>query len=79
MAEILAMLENWRARTAAADSCWNSLENLRRGGRAAAFIAVADRMARALNIKVMINLEEGQLRLSGAARSFKGALPECWA
>ena len=73
MAEILAMLENLRARMRLL-IVLDSLENLRRGGRAAAFIAVADRMARALNIKVMINLEEGQLRLSGAARSFKGAL-----
>ena len=52
----------------------DTLENLRRGGRAAAFIAVADRMARALNIKVMINVVEGQLRLLGAARSFKSAV-----
>jgi fatty acid kinase fatty acid binding subunit len=73
MAEILAILENLRARMRLL-IVLDSLENLRRGGRAAAFIAVADRMARALNIKVMINLEEGQLRLSGAARSFKGAL-----
>jgi fatty acid-binding protein DegV len=31
-------------------------------------------MTRALNIKVIINVMEGQLRLQGAARSFKGAL-----
>ena len=73
MAEILAVLENLRARMRLL-IVLDTLENLRRGGRAAAFIAVADRMARALNIKVIINLEEGQLRLSGAARSFKSAL-----
>ena len=73
MAEILALLENLRARMRLL-IVLDTLENLRRGGRAAAFIAVADRMARALNIKVIINLEEGQLRLSGAARSFKSAL-----
>jgi DegV family protein with EDD domain len=73
MAEILSLLEDLRTRMRLL-IVLDTLENLRRGGRAAAFIAVADRMARALNIKVMINLEEGQLRLSGAARSFKGAL-----
>ncbi len=52
----------------------DTLENLRRGGRADGFIAVADRMTRALNIKVIINLVEGQLRLVSAARSFKGGL-----
>jgi len=73
MSEILALLESLRARIRLL-IVLDTLENLRRGGRAAAFIAVADRMARALNIKVIINLEEGQLRLSGAARSFKSAL-----
>ena len=73
MAEILALLESLRARMRLL-IVLDTLENLRRGGRAAAFMAVADRMARALNIKVIINMEEGQLRLSGAARSFKGAL-----
>jgi DegV family protein with EDD domain len=52
----------------------DTLENLRRGGRADGFISIADRMARALNIKVIVNAVEGQLRLLGAARSFKGAL-----
>jgi len=73
MSEILALLEGLRARMRLL-IVLDTLESLRRGGRAAAFIAVADRMARALNIKVIINMEEGQLRLSGAARSFKSAL-----
>ena len=73
MSEILALLESLRARMRLL-IVLDTLENLRRGGRAAAFIAVADRMARALNIKVVINVEEGHLRLSGAARSFKSAL-----
>ncbi len=73
MQEILALLEDMRARmrfTIVLDT----LENLRRGGRADAFIAVVDRMARALNIKAVINVVEGQLRLLGAARSFQGGL-----
>jgi hypothetical protein len=48
----------------------DTLENLRRGGRADGFIAIVDRMARALNIKPVINVVDGQLRLLGAARSF---------
>jgi DegV family protein with EDD domain len=73
MQEILTMLEGLRARMRLM-IVLDTLENLRRGGRASEFIAVADRMARALNIKVTINVEEGQLRLWGASRSFKSAL-----
>ena len=73
MQEILALLEDMRTRMHLV-IVLDTLENLRRGGRADGFIAVVDRMARALNIKVIINLVEGQLRLIGAARSFRGAL-----
>jgi DegV family protein with EDD domain len=71
--EILALLEDMQARmrfTIVLDT----LENLRRGGRADGFIAVVDRMTRALDIKPIINLVRGQLRLMGAARSFRGGL-----
>jgi DegV family protein with EDD domain len=71
--EILSMLENLRDRMPLL-VVLDTLENLRRGGRADAFIAVADRMARALNIKIITNVVEGQLRLLGAARSFRSAL-----
>ena len=73
MQEILASLDDLRARmhlTIVLDT----LENLRRGGRADAFIGVVDRMAQALNIKPIVNLVDGQLRLLGAARSFRGGL-----
>jgi DegV family protein with EDD domain len=73
MKEISERLENLRERmhlTIVLDT----LEYLRRGGRADGFIAIADRMAKALNIKAMINLVEGQLRLLGATRSFKAGL-----
>jgi DegV family protein with EDD domain len=73
MPDILTLLESLRARMRRL-IVLNTIENLRRGGRADGFIGVADRMARALNIKVIINPEEGQLWLFGAARSFKGAL-----
>jgi DegV family protein with EDD domain len=71
--EILVLLEDLRARTRVV-IVLDTLENLRRGGRADAFIAVAERMARALNIKVLVNVEEGQIKLMGAARSFRGSL-----
>lgn len=70
---ILALLESLRARMRLL-IVLDTLENLRRGGRADGFIAVADRMARALNIKVIVNVVEGQLRLLGAARTFTSAL-----
>jgi DegV family protein with EDD domain len=73
MQEILTELEQMRARIRLV-ILLDTLENLRFGGRADGFIAVADRMTQALNIKVIINLVEGQLRLLGAARSFKRGL-----
>ena len=73
MREILALLEFMRDRMRVL-ILLNTLESLRLGGRADAFIAVADRMTRALNIKVLINVVEGQLSLLSAARSFKRGL-----
>ncbi|MBU0703373.1 MAG: DegV family protein [Chloroflexi bacterium] len=71
--EILATLEDIRARMRVM-LVFDTLENLRRGGRADGFISVVDRMTRALNIKPIINVVDGQLRLMGAARSFQGGL-----
>jgi DegV family protein with EDD domain len=73
MQELLALLEDMRARMRLM-IVLDTLENLRRGGRADGFIAVVDRMTRALNIKAVINVVEGQLRLLGAARSFQRGL-----
>ena len=73
MQEILAMLESLRARMRVI-IVLDTLEYLRQGGRADAFIAAASRMTRALNIKVIINLVEGRLKLLSAARSFNGGL-----
>jgi fatty acid kinase fatty acid binding subunit len=73
MQEVLALLEDVRARMRLI-IVLDTLENLRRGGRADGFISIAERMVRALNIKVIINVDEGQLRLMGAARSLKGAM-----
>lgn len=73
MQEILALLDDLRARMRLT-IVLDTLENLRRGGRAAVFIGAADRMAQAFNIKAIVNLVGGQLRLQGAARSFRGGL-----
>jgi DegV family protein with EDD domain len=73
MGEILALLEDLRVRMRLT-ILLDTLENIRRGGRADAFIAVAGRMTRALNIKVIVNFVEGQLRLLGAARSSERGL-----
>lgn len=71
--EILALVEDLRSRAQLA-ILLDTLENLRRGGRADGFISVIDRMTRALNVKPIINLVEGQLRLVSAARSFEGGV-----
>jgi DegV family protein with EDD domain len=73
MQEILALVEDVRARVSVT-IVLDTLENLRRGGRADGFISVVDRMTRALNIKPVVNLVDGQLRLLGAARSFQGGM-----
>jgi DegV family protein with EDD domain len=73
MEDILASLDELRARTRFT-IILDSLDHLRRGGRASGFIGVAERMRRALNLRVIANMVEGQLRLLGAARSFKGAV-----
>jgi len=73
MQEILALLEDMRARVSVT-IVLDTLENLRRGGRADRFMPIVDRMTRALNIKPVVNLVEGQLRLMTTARSFQGGL-----
>jgi DegV family protein with EDD domain len=71
--QIVALLENLRERVRVT-IVLDTLENLRRGGRADGFIAIVDRMARVLNIKPVLNVVDGQLRLMSAARSFQGGL-----
>jgi len=73
MQEILTLLEDLRARMRLV-ILLDTLENLRRGGRANGFIAVVDRMTRAFDIKPIINVVDGQLRLLGVSRSFQGGL-----
>ena len=71
--EIVSLLESLRDRMRLL-IVLDTLEYLRHGGRAAAFMAVADRMTRALKIKLIVNLVDGRLRLLGPARSYERAL-----
>ncbi|MGD2147422.1 MAG: DegV family protein [Anaerolineae bacterium] len=73
MQEILSQLEDLRSRlhlTIVLDT----LESLRQGGRADAFIAMAERMTQMLNIKAIVNFVEGRVQLLAAARSFRAGL-----
>ena len=70
---ILSMLRDFRRRVRFF-VVLDTLENLRRGGRADAFIGVLDRMTRMLNIKIILNVVDGEIHLLGAARSFQGGI-----
>ncbi len=70
MEEILALLRDVRARVHAL-VVLDTLDNVRRGGRADAFIAVVRRMSRWLDIKPIVNLVEGEVRLMAVARSLR--------
>ncbi len=49
----------------------NTLERLRQGGRAAAFMQVFDRFARTLQIKPVITLINGELKFAHVVRTFR--------
>lgn len=69
MDEIMDKLADIRDRTRIV-LVLDTMENLKRGGRARLLVAAAERMAKALDIKPVINLVDGELRLMGAVRSF---------
>jgi DegV family protein with EDD domain len=73
MPDIILLLEDLRPRTRLL-IVLDTLEYLQHGGRANAFMAAAERMTRAMNIKLIVNLVDGRLRLLGPARSFESAL-----
>jgi DegV family protein with EDD domain len=73
MQEIVPMLEDLRERVHLF-ILLDTLEYLRHGGRAATFLAVAERMTQALNIKLIVNFVDGRLRLMGPVRSYEGGL-----
>jgi len=66
--EIIALLERIRARTHLLIGL-DTIEYLRRGGRADQIIPVLERVVRVLNIKPILQVVDGQLKLLGAARS----------
>ena len=49
----------------------NTIENLRRGGRASKLMPVMDRFLRTLHLKPIVNLIDGGLKVFGVARSYK--------
>jgi len=66
--DILAQLESLRERTRFCIAL-DTIESLRRGGRADQIIPVLERVCRVLNIKPLLQISDGQLKLLGAARS----------
>ncbi|MBC7225348.1 MAG: DegV family protein [Anaerolineae bacterium] len=52
----------------------DTVEYLERGGRAAALMPLVKRVARALSIKPILNLVEGELKLVSAVRSYERGL-----
>ncbi len=71
--EVVALVEDLRRRIQLRLAL-DTLEYVRRGGRLARLMPVIDRMCQALNIKPIIGIVDGELKLMGAARSLKGAL-----
>ncbi|OQB28123.1 MAG: DegV domain-containing protein/M5005_Spy1226 [Chloroflexi bacterium ADurb.Bin180] len=68
MEAILQRLESIRARTHFVIAL-DTIESLRRGGRADQIIPVLERVVRVLSIKPLLEIRDGQLKLLGAARS----------
>ncbi|MFO7743580.1 MAG: DegV family protein [Anaerolineae bacterium] len=73
MEDLVALLGDIRSRIRHA-VVLDTLESVRRGGRADSFIAIVDRMTRMLDIKPIVGFDEGRLQLMGVARSFRRAL-----
>jgi len=48
----------------------DTVENLRRGGRASRLMPAIDRLLRTLRLKPIINMVDGELKLFGVARSY---------
>ena len=73
MEDIVALLQDVRSRVHAVVAL-DTLENVRRGGRADAFVAAIGRMTQLLNVKPIVNFVEGRVQLLGVARSFRRAV-----
>ncbi|MHB1295777.1 MAG: DegV family protein [Anaerolineae bacterium] len=70
---ILACMRSIRERTHIVIQL-DTLEHLRRGGRAAALMPMVDRFVRFLNLKPLLSVTQGELRLMGVARSYHKGL-----
>ncbi len=70
--EILHLLENTRSRTRLFIAL-DTIEYLRRGGRADAVMPVIERVARVFNIKPILQVIDGELKLLCALRSMQKA------
>ncbi len=69
----VALVNNMRARTQFVFAM-DTVEYLRRGGRADQVMPLLDRLVRMLNIKPLLNVVDGQITPIGAARSRERAL-----
>jgi len=70
LAEILDAVRSVRERTQVHFQL-HTLEHLRRGGRAAALMPALDRVAKVLNLSVVLTLTDGELKLAGLARTYR--------
>jgi DegV family protein with EDD domain len=70
---IIALVDSIRARTQFVFAM-DTVEYLRRGGRADQVMPLLDRLVRMLNIKPLLNVVEGQITPIGAARSRERAM-----
>jgi len=68
--DIVALLREVRSRVQAL-VVLDTLESVRRGGRADAFIALVGRMSGVLDVKLIVNFVKGRVQLLGVARSFR--------
>lgn len=68
MERILEAVESIKRRTRVFIQI-ETLENLRRGGRAAKLMPLIDRFMQVLNLRPLLHIEEGELKLLGMARS----------
>lgn len=73
LGDIVAMLEGLRERSHLVIML-DTVEFLRRGGRAARLMPMFDRVLRVLRIRPLLRLEDGELKVMGVARSVSKAL-----
>ena len=70
---IIQMLEGMRARSHMMIAL-DTVEFLKRGGRAGKIMPILDRVVKALNIKPLLRVADGELQVMGAARSMAKAV-----